>query len=368
MNLHFSKCSEIKFLSLALLLLFVCAAADAADDECQGSGGYGFVCGPQNAEDLVLVPGTRWILSSGMAPGTAILLIDSQTKNWTELYPADMPRAQQNMETYGACPGSPDPNNFITHGLNLRPGENGHSTLYVVGHGGREAIEVFDVNASGAKPVMTWTGCVMLPEGMAANSVASFSDGSLLVTVPLHPGKTIEDAFAGDLTGAVYQWSPGDSGFEMVHGTELPYANGIEVSADEQEFYVVSSVLYTVVAYSRSNPSRQLRSTRPMAFVPDNVHMGSDGSLITAGMVIDDPICGSVQNSEEFDLEEFAACPRPFIAKAIDPQSMEGRDLVRGPANEHFSNATMALQVGSDIWIGTFSGDRIGYRSLKQHD
>ena len=30
--------------------------------------------------------------------------------------------------------------------------------------------------------------------------------------------------------------------------------------------------------------------------VPDNVHMGSDGSLITAGMVIDDPVCGSVQS------------------------------------------------------------------------
>jgi len=90
--------------------------------------------------------------------------------------------------------------------------------------------------------------------------------------------------------------------------------------------------------------------------------------LITAGMIIDDPVCGGVQNSDEFGLEEFATCPRPFIVKAIDPQSMEGKDIARGPANEYFSNATMALQVGSDIWIGTFSGDRIGYRSLKQHD
>ena len=368
MKINISKFSKIKLLSLTLLLLFTCAAADAADDECQASEGWDFVCGPQNAEDLVLVPGTRWIISSGMASGAAILLIDSQQKTWTELYPADMPRAQQNMENYGACPGSPDPNNFITHGMNLRPGENGHSRLYVVGHGGREAIEIFDVNASGERPVLTWTGCVMMPEGMAANSVASFSDGSLVATVPLHPGKTIEDAFAGELTGAVYEWSPGDSGFELVQGTELPYGNGIEVAADEREIFVVSSVLYTVIAYSHSNPARQLRTTRPMAFVPDNVHMGSDGSLITAGMVIDDPVCGSVQSSDEFDLEEFAACPRPFIAKAIDPKTMEGKDLVRGPANEHFSNATMALQVGNDIWIGTFSGDRIGYRSLKQHD
>jgi hypothetical protein len=286
----------------------------------------------------------------------------------TELYPADLPRAKQDMETYGACPGSPDPNNFITHGLNLRAGKDGHSRLYVVGHGGREAIEVFDVDASGGKPVVTWTGCVMLPEGMAANSVASFSDGSLVATVPLHPGKTISDAFAGEITGGVYEWSPGDSGFELVEGTGLPYANGIEVSADEREFHVVSSVLFTVTAYSHSNPAQELRTTGPMEFIPDNLHMGSDGSLITAGMIIDDPECGDVSGFQEFDLEEFASCPRPFIARAIDPQSMEGRDLATGPANEHFSNATMALPAGDEIWIGTFSGDRIGYRSLKQNE
>ena len=362
------KLSKTSFLSLSLILFFSGGVVIAEEDGCKSSGDYGFVCGPLNAEDLVLVPDTKWIISSGLGPGASLYLIDSQQKSWKDFYPEGSPRALQDMKTYGACPGSPDPNSFITHGLNLRPGKNGHSRLYVVGHGGREAIEVFDVNASGARPVLTWTGCVMLPEGMAANSVASFSDGSLVATVPLHPGKTIEDAFAGELTGAVYEWSPGDSGFELVQGTELPYGNGIEVAADEREIFVVSSVLNTVVAYSHSNPARQLRTTRPMAFVPDNVHMGSDGSLITAGMVIDDPVCGSVQSSDEFDLEEFAACPRPFIAKAIDPQSMEGKDLVRGPANEHFSNATMALQVGNDIWIGTFSGDRIGYRSLKQHD
>jgi len=368
MILSISRFSGIKYLSLTLFLFLTCTAAGAADDECQASGGYGFVCGPQNAEDLVLVPGSRWIISSGMAPGAAIYLIDSQQKSWADLYPGDAPRAQQDMKTYSACPGSPDPNNFVTHGLNLRPGENGHSTLYVVGHGGREAIEVFDVDANGARPELMWTGCVMMPEGMVANSVASFSDGSLVVTVPLHPDKTIEDAFAGELTGAVYEWSPGDSGFELVQGTELPYGNGIEVSVDGREIYVASSVFFTVIAYSHENPARQLRTTIPMAFVPDNLHMGNDGRLITAGLVIDDAQCGNIQTTDEFDLAEFASCPRPFIVRAIDPQTMQGEVIARGPANKHFSNITMGLQVGNDIWIGTFAGDRIGYGALQQHD
>jgi hypothetical protein len=357
--------SKTSFLSLTLLVFFSGGLVNAAEDGCKSSGDYGFVCGPLNAEDLVLVPDTKWIISSGMGPGASLYLIDSQQKTWTELYPADAPRARQDMETYGACPGSPDPNNFITHGLNLRRGENSHSKLYVVGHGGREAIEVFDVDASGAHPELTWIGCVVMPEGMQVNSVASLSDGSLVATVPLHPGKTIEDAFTGESTGAVYEWSPGSSGFDLVEGTDLPYANGIEVSADDQEFYVVSSVLFTVIAYSHSNPARQLRTTHPFAFIPDNIHMGNDGQLITAGLVVEDPVCGNVNTEDEFDLAKFASCPRPFVVKSIDPETMQGTDIVRSPAIETFSNITMGLQVGDEIWIGTFAGDRIGYRSLK---
>lgn len=353
------------FLFPALLLLLVFSTAGAGDDECQDSGDFSFICGLKSAEDLVLVPDTKWIIASGMEPGAAITLIDSQQKTWSGLYPANRPAAVQNMDIYGACPGSPDPNNFITHGLNIRPGENGHSTLYVVAHGDREAIEVFDVDASGARPVLTWTGCVMLPEGMAANSVASFSDGSLVATVPLHPGITISDSFTGEPSGAVYQWSPGDIGFEMIQGTELPYCNGIEVSADEQEIYVVSSVNFDVSAYSRSNPARKLRTTGPMALVPDNLHMDSDGRLITAGLVVEDSVCGNIAGDQEFDLAEFASCPRPFIVSSIDPQTMKSKDIVNSPAIEQFSNVTMGLQVGNVMWIGTFAGDRVAYTSLK---
>jgi len=351
-----------KIATWPILLLLTSAVANAAEDGCQSSGDYNFVCGPKSAEDLVLVPATRWIIASGFVGDVAIYLIDSQQKTWSELYPGDAPFARQDMEIYGACPGSPDPDNFVAHGLNIRPGADGHSTLYVVGHGGREAIEVFDVNGNGERPVLSWTGCVMLPEGMVANSVASLGDGSLLATVPLHPDRTIAEAMAGKVTGFVYAWSPGDSGFTLVEGTGLPYGNGIEVSPDGSEFFVASSGQFTVTAYSNSNPARQLRTTKTLEFVPDNLHMGSDGSLITAGLVSDDSVCGNVRGPGDFDLEAFASCPRPFIVKAIDPQSMNGRDLARGPAIERFSNITMGLPVGGNIWIGTFAGDRIAYR------
>jgi hypothetical protein len=334
--------------------------AHADDDiDCTASGGLTFVCGPQNAEDLVLVPRTHWVISSAMGPGGGIYLVDSKQKTWGQMYSDDPQHVRPDLARYGTCPGPPAPETFISHGLSIRAGQDNHSTLYVVGHGGREAIEVFDVDANKTEPFLSWIGCVLMPDGLAANSVASFADGSLVATVLMHPGDTFQDMFAGRPTGAVYEWSVGDSGFALVKGTELPGNNGIEVSSDEREIFVASTGLRTLVAFSRSNPSALLRSTRDLTFIPDNVHMGLDGTLVTAGTNSEEQGCVGLAE-ENVNLEEFAACPRGFIAASVDPNTMADVNLAEAPANASFSNATMALEIGNEIWIGTFSGDRIG--------
>src|SRR6185369_5362234 len=175
--------------------------------------------------------------------------------------------------------------------------------------GAREAIEVFDVDATGAKPALTWKGCVPMPEGLPANSVASFADGSFVTTVLLMPGKTFADSVAKRPTGAVYEWAPGKKGFERIKGSELPGNNGIEVSKDGREIFVVSSGFQTIVAMSHSNPTRQLRATEPLPFTPDNVHMGTDGRLLTAGMKNDEPACGGAPGPKH-DLAKLSTCPR----------------------------------------------------------
>jgi len=350
----------------ALLVTFPNARAENAD--CAPAGEYAFVCGPQNAEDLVLVPDSQWILSSSLSADGGLYLVDSESKSWRAVYPGDNPRARQDMDTYGACPGAPDPAAFITHGLNLRPGANGHSTLYVVGHGGREAIEVFDVDATGQEPVLTWVGCVRTPDGQAANSVAVLGDGSLLATIPLLEGIDINAALGGNPTGGVFAWSPGQPGFLPVKGTEMAYANGIEVSADGTEFYVASSGRSDVTAFSNANPARLLRRTEPFTFLPDNLHMDENGRLITAGLNLDDPVCGDLRHLGTFDFEAFKSCPRAFTVWAIDPQSMRGSALATGPANANFSNITMAVMVDGELWIGTFQGDRIAYRPVRPAD
>jgi hypothetical protein len=346
-------------LIMLLCLVSFASASQAQSTDCPPSGDVLFVCGLKNPEDLVLVPGTPWILSSGMAEGAGFYLVDSRNGSAAALTFAPDPDP-----SFAPCTAPPTPDSLNTHGLNIRATAPGRAKLYVVGHGAREAIEVFAVDATGERPSLTWRGCVPMPDGLQANSVASFADGSLLATVLFLPGKTFLDSVTRKPTGAVFEWKPGDAGFRRVEGTELPANNGIEVSADGREFYVASSGLQTIVAFSRSNPARQLRTTRPLPFTPDNVHMGPDGRLLTAGMANDVPECGGPPGPEH-DIPKLAACPRPTIAVAIDPVTMRDTVIATTPADPKFSNATMVLVAEGRAWIGTFSGDKIARAPLR---
>ncbi|MGK0260744.1 MAG: hypothetical protein ACI96M_004197 [Candidatus Azotimanducaceae bacterium] len=327
----------------------------ASEESCAASSDMSYVCNIVNAEDLVAIPGSAWVLASGYSPGGAVYAVDSISKAISQTY--DASNVKHDASAFPACNTPPAADTFVAHGLNIRATESGGSMLYVVGHGGREAIEVFNVETNNGAPELTWVGCVMMPEGLDANSVASDSDGSLRLTVLMHPGQTFVDVFAGKKTGAVYAWSPGDTSIQKIPGSELPGNNGIEISADGTEVYVVSSGLSTISVFSNTNPMRLLRATPKMNFSPDNIHMTPEGLIMTGGPSWIDHECDT---AEDFDLEEFATCPRGSVGATFDAVTLKEVERWSAGANPAFSNATMALKVGDDVWLGTFSGTRIG--------
>jgi len=332
--------------------------AQAPAQTCAPAGGLNFICGVRAAEDLVLVPNTRWLIASGMQAGSGLHLIDTQAKTASSLS-TDAANAKWDRPRYGSCASPLDPKVATLHGLSLRPAAaNGHYTLYATNHGGRESIEVFDIDATGARPAASWTGCVTMPAMMAANSVAAFRDGTLVATVLTLPGKTFEDLFAGRNTGAVFQWTPGSGGFRQLAGTELPGNNGIETSADDREFFVVSSGLKRVVAYSRMDPSKPLRVAQLKEFAPDNVRLVG-ARLVTAGMIDAEPACNGAPKTPA-DIQ----CPRGWIAAAIDPGTMAVTELARGPRAAPYTGTATALPVGNELWLSSFNSDRIAYRTL----
>lgn len=326
---------------------------------CTPSGGLSFVCGIVNGEDLVLVPNTSWLVASGMAPGSGLHAVDTRAKTVRTIYGAGAAAARADAKRFTSCPGPLDPKLAVLHGLSLRGASGGHFTVYATNHGGRESIEVFDLEMRTSGPAATWIGCVPMPQGMAANSVAAFTDGSLLATVLILPGKTFEDAFAQRDTGAVFAWKAGESTFRRLPGTDLSANNGIETSPDDREFYVVSTTTKRVVAYSRDKPGVALRTAQLKEFGPDNVRWTADNGLITAGMLDEEPACGGAPKTEEG-----IRCPRGYVAVTIDPKTMAVTELARGPRTAAFTGTAIAMRVGDELWLGSFFADRLAYRRL----
>jgi hypothetical protein len=347
--------------ALAWVALCNSQSLRAQTPACTPSGGLSFICGIQNPEDLVVVPNTRWMLASGMAPGSGLHAVDTQAKTARNLYAAGAANARADRARYANCPGPLDAKQAVLHGLSLRAAANGRYTVYATNHGGRESVEVFELDVSGAVPAAAWVGCILTPDNMALNSVAAFSDGSLVATVLIQPGKTFADAFAQRNTGIVVAWAPGETMFRVLPGTELSANNGIETSPDDREFYVVSTTTKRIIAYARNAPGKPLRTAQLKEFGPDNVRWTATNRLVTAGMLDDEPACGGAPKTEEG-----IRCPRGYVAVTIDPKTMAVSELARGPATTSFTGTAIAMPVGNELWLGSFFADRLAYRTLSK--
>ena len=328
---------------------------------CSPTGELSFVCGAENPEDLARIPGTRWMIASGFAAEAGLKLVDTRAKRLSRWQP-DIPPVAPPAAVPPPCPSRLDARSLNAHGLSLRSRGDGRYTLHVVNHGGRESIEVFEVDARPDRPTLSWAGCLPMPAGLAANSVATFSDGTVLTTVLTRPGTTIADFVAGRATGGVYQSTLGDAAFRLLPGTELPGNNGLETSRDDGEFYVVAFGWHAVVVYKRDDTSHPLRRAVAPDFMPDNIHWDG-GRLIAAGMRYDEPACGGLRGAVG-GVADPMTCHRGYVAAVFEPGTGAFRTLAYGPPNPAFNDVSSAVVIGDELWLGAFKSDRLAWRRL----
>ena len=349
-----------------------------AQAPCTPVNGWNLVCGPKNPEDLVPIPGTRWLIASGMVAGAGVTLVDTSAKTARPFYTGRPAQQRPDKRLFPNCPAPPDAATFNAHGLYLRRAqEPGLYRLYAVSHGALESIQVFTVDAKGTEPSLTWTGCVPMPEAnkaypalgsvataarVAANSVAAYSDGTIIATVPQRPGSTDVQRLRGESTGDVLEWKPGTDAFRVIPGTGLAGNNGIEISLDETEFYVVSFGSHTIVAFSRKDASKPLRQSVAPAFMPDNLRWSGD-RLIAAGPMYDEPACGGTRLAV-VDNQVLTNCHRGFVIAQLEPRNMVWTVLAYAEPNPALSRVSTGVLVGDTLWIGAASADAIAYRPL----
>jgi hypothetical protein len=337
--------------------------AASASNDCYPTSGLELLCGQTRPEDAVRIPGTRWLIVSGFSAGAGLKLLDTREKDFRPAYTAAPAQSGRPDARFPDCSSPPDPLLFNAQGISLRRavGESGY-VLYVVNHGGRESVEVFHVDARGDIPRLSWRGCVLLPQSLAANSVAAYSDGTVLITVLTHSGDTYADFVEGRNTGGVYERRPGSSGFQLVPGTQLPGNNGIETARDDSGFFVVAFGRRAVLRYSRRDATAPPMEAIAPGFMPDNIHWDGD-RLITAGMVHDEPACGGTRNVIDGKADDMR-CRRGTVIAELDPRSMAFRTLAYTTPDSRFNGASAAVVVDDLIWIASYQTDCVARLAL----
>ena len=339
---------------IGVLFLVFCAGIIQAEEACKPEQGMSFVCGPVNAEDLVWVPGTPWIISSGMSDEGAghLYLLNTRTRQYETLYPPGSPQHRWDRDMFAVCPGELDTGNFSAHGLSILPQGRGLHRLYVTSHGAREAVEVFEVDSSGEKPVIAWVGCVPMPEYASINSVAALKDGGFITTriSSNAPDASDETIFAGEISGFLYEWHPGGEVTRMA-GTDMSGPNGIVVSGDQRSVYVASWGRGEVARFIRDDLGKlALDQTVKVGFRVDNLRWTDDGMILAVGHRLSD--------SQDCDTP---LCFDQWAVAELDPEQMTATALLTRKPIPGFTGATVAIPDNGGLWLGTFHGDRLVY-------
>ena len=321
------------FAAMLIAAAMAVSPAKAADSVIQGI---------TNAEDLIATPDGRWVIASSMAGGGqargGILLIEAGARRVTRAELAKAPGTAR-------CPAGFDPAVFASHGVALRSTPSG-DTLYVVNHGGREAIERFRlVGAVSGPPRLEWEDCILFPAGGKANSVAVAADGTLFAG---NGGQAINEP-AG-VMGEILTWSEA-GGWRMAPGTRRLSWNGLVVTPDGGRIYAATWTERRVYEFvlNGDKPGR----TVDTEFLADNVRWSNDGALLVAGQYGEPDEVRACHRSPQ------TLCALEWGLVRIDPATMTVACRHRQAPGPQFSGATSALAVGRELWVGTLRGQGV---------
>jgi len=330
------KSKTVLLLSLVGILSFLDSSAYGAS-ECESVGDIQFICGIIDAEDIIAIPNSEVVIASGRtSPSTgSIYAVNSQSFQSSEIFPKNALKAKLNTSLYKDCPS--EASSFQPHGVSYRLGVDGVHTLYVVGHGEREAIEVFELIVAAELSSLRWVGCILAPDSVNRfNAVTSLPDGAIAVTDLNRAG------------GAVWEWSV-DLGWRIIPGSEMAGANGIVSSVDGDWLYVAEYFEKNVVKLSRGRTT-PLIERRNVGYMVDNIRWSQDGKTLL--------LAGHDRNCEPLG----GNCTMADLTNILrmDPESLNTESVLLWRSLDVFPVSTVAIEVGKEIWLGGIRGtDRL---------
>jgi hypothetical protein len=350
---------RLLILILAIVALAGCGRATPPLQGCDPAAGIVPDCRFQNPEDLVASPSGRYILVSqfgDLAGGRAgsLVAFDPADDTIAQLFPDGPVARPEDGIDWGdaACPPPPT-DVFSPHGIDIETLNDGRHALYVVNHGGRESVEMFEVADDGAEVSLTWRGCVLAPEQGYFNDLAVLRDGRFWVS-QMFPRDAnvlwtvVRMQMLGHTPGFAYEWRS-EAGFREIPGSRVKFGNGVEKSADERYLFLNSYFGHQVV---KVDVAAGARVGHARVASPDNLSWSPTGELLAAAhlsTLADTLACQELTEG---------SCGFPFQIVAVDPQTLTTRVLLE-QSGEPMGAATVALPFGDSVYLGTFAGDRI---------
>jgi len=378
--------------STGLVSLLAGALAAACGGEPRGPceptpppGELGSICGFGNPEDVAWVPAAGLLLVSqmrhtgegagGSLAALALGLAGEPIAPPRRLWPPAPAAAAGEASTHAlvgdpGCTHPPQAARFAPHGLAAgAPGPDGAIPIAVVGHGEREAVELFALRGAGETAALRWTGCVPLPANAVGDDVWLAADGEIWVTnyQPALTGlRGLYYTVAGGLglpTGEVLRWRPGGApaslsrassapaiGWEADPNTRGPNPNGL-VLAPGGATLGVAFTSARAVAIRPLAPGGDAARDIGVGGYPDGLLWSSRATLLV-------PVHTSALG---FLRCRFGAlpCTSPWKLMEIDP--------TRGVASERFAHdgsrigaVSSVAEVGNRLYFGSVFDDRIG--------
>lgn len=336
--------------------LFAATTQALAMPPCHQQGEFRPYCGFRQPEDLEPLPDGHHLVVSQMnltfsaqgfvfGPGK-LSLLDTRNGRIRDLYPG---KIAEGRPTPGwgdpGCPGEIGAD-LSPHGIHLSRRADGRRQLLVINHGGREAVEFFELN--GLR--LTWRGCAVAPKGSTLNDVAARPEGGFIASnmidgTPAQAAQAMARAMRGEDTGFVWSWSP-MFGYQKVPGSEGTLPNGVQVDAQGRYLY------YSVVGPQGAVRKIDLRTYRIVgaAATPNPDNLSWDGRRLLAAGVMDHAALSQCDGT--------ATCRSASHVTAIDPDTMQATRLFEQDGSRQWG-ISVGVTMGRRLYIGAFAGDRV---------
>ncbi len=328
--------------------------------DCEPGDGITPDCRFKNPEDIVVSPSGQHLIVSQMGslekhtPGSLVAFTPA-TGDIRVLVPAAVaPPPTPHTATWGDPDCEPvAPADLSPHGIDIERRTDGAAELFVVNHGRRESIELFEVIEVGDTISLESRGCVLAPTDAYPNDVVGLRSGDFWMShmYPTSSNQTVtllRMMLTGHSPGRAYAWTRG-SGFEVIGGSETKFANGVEKSADERHLflnnYFGDEVVKIDVAAGKRLGAAKVAS-------PDNLTWSPTGELLAAShhaTLRESMVCLELESG---------SCGFRFAVVAIDTDSMTPRTVFEH-TGAPMGAATVALPHGDTLYLGTFAGDRM---------